>query len=157
MTTTEDPLAFDITEWVFSTGEALKLTAVTRQQIGYWGRTRILPDHLAWGRGSGNHLRWRFVDLVATDIIARLGGACGLDSSLFRDQGFHASLAVAQAMYGWDLAVVVDQTGPTITPAFDLVRELHRRDANLSTVAMVGPLAESIARNARRLRVEAAL
>ena len=157
MTASEDPLAFDITEWVFSTGEALKLTAVTRQQIDYWGRTRILPDHLAWGHGSGNHLRWRFVDLVATDLIASLSGACGLDSSLFRDREFHVNLAVAHAMYGWDLAVVIDQTGPSITPAFDLVCELHRRDANLATIAMVGPLAESIARNARSLRAEATL
>ena len=94
---------------------------------------------------------------MATDLIARLSGVCGLDSSLFRDQKFHVNLAVAQAMYGWDLAVVVDQAGPSITPAFDLARELRRRDANLSTVAMVGPLAESIARNARSLRAEATL
>lgn len=157
MTATEDPLESGINAWVFSTGEALKLTAVTRQQIDYWGRTRILPDHLAWGRGSGNHLRWRFADLVATDLIARLGGVCGLDSSLFRDREFHLNLAVAQAMYGWDLAVVIDQSGPTVTPAFDLMRELHRRHAILSTVAMVGPIAESIARNARSLRAEATL
>ena len=144
----------EMLDWVFGTGDALKLTAASVTQLNYWGTTGIHSPTPHWSGGCGSRRLWTFMDLVTLDLIARLGETCGVDPSLFRGADFGLNLSVAQAMSGWDLAVLVHQGGIEITPAFDLTRRTKDAGAPLVTVALVEPLATQLATHARSSRAE---
>jgi hypothetical protein len=157
--TDDHPLADDITEWDFATGEALEITSASKANLRYWHATGIVGPTPHWGGGSGHHKRWLFTDLVTAEIVWRLADEIGYDIDRLRGKDLGLNIQLAQAMFGWDLAVVLtpQEVSVRATSTVQGVIEQGLIDAvrpALTVVALVEPVATQLANTARSLRAE---
>ena len=157
MSATEDPLADDITEWDFELSEALEVVSASVGNLNFWNSTNIVKPTPHWGGGSGRRRRWLFTDLVAVEIVWRLGNNLGFDIDWLRNHDLNLNLQLAQAMFGWDLAIVLDPGLASIRTTGAIQPFIDSERPTIATIVLVEPIATELATIARSLRAEATL
>lgn len=151
----EGALAGDIVEWDFPTGEALKIVSASRGNLDYWHSAGIAKATPHWGGGLGIRRRWLFTDLVAVEIVWRLADEVGYDVDRLRGKDLALNVQLAQAMFGWDLAIVLTPKLISVRTAGSVQDAIDGERAHLAIVALVEPIATHLAITARSLRAEA--
>ena len=68
----------------FSTGEAVRITAVSFRNIDGWARTRFIVPSIAEARGTGTERKYSFSDLLALRVAGELREAGVSTQSLRR-------------------------------------------------------------------------
>ncbi len=150
-----DVLGDDITEWDFELGEALEIVSASVGNLNYWHSTNIAKATPHWAGGSGRRRRWMFTDLVAVQIVWDLADTLGFDIERLRGQDLPLNLQLAQAMFGWDLAVVITPEAVSIRTAGSIQKQITAERPTVATIVLVKPIATDLAITARSLRAEA--
>lgn len=148
------PLEGDIAEWDFRTGEALKVVSASIGNLNHWERTGVISAITPRFSGSGNRRCWLFTDLLAAEIVWRLADEIGYDIDRLRGKDLSLNLRLAQALFGWNLALVI--AGDSI----DIMSIPHGGSltadgATVAIICFIEPIATQLARTARSLRAEA--
>lgn len=151
----DDVLGDDITEWDFELREALEIVSASVGNLDFWHSTNIAKATPHWGGGSGRRRRWTFTDLVAIEIVWRLADQLGFDIDWLRGHDLPLNLSLAQAMFGWDLAVILNPGLASIRTTGAVQPFIDSERPTVATIVLVEPIATDLAITARSLRAEA--
>ena len=149
----DDVLGDDITEWDFELGEALEIVSASVDNLNFWHSTNIAKATPHWAGGSGRRRRWMFTDLVAVQIVWDLADTLGFDIERLRGHDLPLNLQLGQAMFGWDLAVVITPENVDLVVMAGQIFVTGR--PTVATIVLVEPIATDLANTARGLRAEA--